>query len=96
MNETICRAIANRQLLQFYYAGGTRIVEPHCHGITTEGYPGLRAYQTRGFSSAGTMGWKLFDLSKAIDIVVLSETFPGPHAGFRIGNNEMSSIYCQL
>jgi hypothetical protein len=30
MNTSVCNAIKARKLIEFYYEGGTRIVEPYC------------------------------------------------------------------
>ncbi len=78
------------------YNGGTRVVEPHCHGVTTAGNEGLRAYQISGYSESGNMGWKMFDLSKASSVTVLEETFSNPRPGYKKGDRGMSQIYCEL
>jgi hypothetical protein len=96
MNTTICNAIRQKKCVEFYYNGGTRVVEPHCHGVTTAGNEGLRAYQVGGFSDSGNMGWKMFDLGKAISIVMLAETFNGPRFDYKKGDKRMSKIYCEL
>ncbi len=96
MNSDICEAINNMKLIEFYYNGGTGTVEPHCHGITTAGNEGLRAYQVDGYSESGRMGWKMFDLGKASDITVLEETFEKPRADYKKGDKGMSEIYCEL
>jgi hypothetical protein len=42
MNNKIAKAISNKQVIQFYYEGGIRIVEPHCYGLhKTTGGMGL-------------------------------------------------------
>lgn len=96
MNRTICTAIENQQLIEFYYEGGNRVVEPHCHGITTKGNQGLRAYQVSGYSSTGKMGWKMFDLSKASSITILDDTFSGPRSDYKRGDKGMSRIFCEI
>ena len=95
MNNTICGAINQRRIVRFYYEGELRVVEPHCHGITTAGNQGLRAFQTEGYSSSGTMGWKMFDLGKATGIE-LSGSFKGSRSGYKKNDQGMSKIYCQL
>lgn len=92
----ICNAIKNKQLIQLYYEGGNRIVEPYCHGITTQKTPGLKAYQVSGYSADGTMGWKLFDLSKAYAMSMLPITFKAPREGYNPHDPEMTFIFCQL
>lgn len=37
MNQDICRAIDNRNLISFNYDGGSRKVEPHCYGRGKKG-----------------------------------------------------------
>jgi len=96
MNSQICYAIRNKNLIEFYYNGGTRTVEPHCHGVTTAGNEGLRAYQVDGYSESGNMGWKMFDMGKASRITVLDETFSGQRTGYKKSDKGMSRIYCEL
>ena len=96
MNSEICRAIEGYNLVEFEYDGGKRIVEPHCHGVTTAGNEGLRAFQVDGYSSSGKLGWKMFDLSKASDIQVSDQTFASPRQGYKKGDRGMSTIYCEL
>jgi len=50
MNLEICAAIRTRSVIQFYYDGGLRTVEPHCHGVSKDGNELLRGYQTGGYS----------------------------------------------
>lgn len=96
MNSKICDAIQDQKLIEFYYEGGERIVEPHCYGLTTAGNEGLRAYQVDGYSSSGKMGWKMFDLSKASSLNILDETFDSPRPGYRKSDRGMQEIYCEL
>ncbi len=96
MNTMIENAITKRNLLHFEYEGGERIVEPHCYGITTAGNEGLRAFQIDGYSSSGSMGWKMFDLNKADSIEVLDETFNGTRPGYKRGDRGMKKIFREL
>lgn len=96
MRETILKAIEKQLLLELYYDGAIRIVEPHCYGLTTKGNEAIRAFQVGGYSSSGKMGWKLYDLSKASSISLLDEKFNYPRDGYRSGDSAMSIIYTQL
>ncbi len=96
MNSQICEAIRNMKLIEFYYNGGIRTIEPHCHGVTTAGNEGLRGYQVDGYSESGNLGWKMFDLGNASSIQILDEAFDGPRPGYRKGDRGMSQIYCEL
>jgi hypothetical protein len=96
MRQIIREAIENMQLIEFYYEGGRRTVEPHCYGQSSKGNDVIRAYQVNGYSSSGKMGWKLYDLSKVSSLTLLSENFDSPRSGYRRGDSAMSSIYSQL
>lgn len=95
MNTSIVNAIKSCKVIQFSYEGELRIVEPHCYGITTKGNEAIRAYQIDGYSSSGTLGWKMYDLSKAEDIQVLDQAF-GVRDGYKKGDKGMGQIYCEL
>lgn len=96
MQQSIIDAIGNQNVINFYYEGELRIVEPHCYGMTTAGNEGLRAYQTGGYSSSGKFGWRMYDLGKADDINIIDEQFDGPRSGYKKGDNGMSKIYAEL
>lgn len=96
MNTEIVNAIRNQNLIEFYYDGGNRTVEPHCYGITTAGNEGLRAFQVDGYSSSGKMGWKMFDMNNASSVNILDETFSSPRPGYKKGDRGMSPIFSQL
>jgi hypothetical protein len=96
MKSFICDAIHNKNLIELIYEGHKRVVEPHCYGVSTAGNEALRLYQVDGYSSTRTMGWKMYDLSKARNITVLDETFNSPRPGYKRNDRGMSKIYCQL
>ena len=97
MNATICAAIRDRDVLRFSYSGGTREVEPHCHGISRAGNEVLRAYQTGGYSESGkTVGWKLFEVSRITGITRTGETFASNRPGYNPNDTQMSEIYCHV
>lgn len=96
MDTEIIYAIRNQKLIEFFYDGGSRTIEPHCYGLTTAGNEGLRAFQVDGYSSSGKMGWKMFDMDKASSLNVLDETFSSPRPGYKKGDRGMSKIFSQL
>lgn len=96
MQQKIIDAIGNQNVINFYYDGELRIVEPHCYGMTTAGNEGLRAYQTGGYSSSGKFGWKMYDLGNAEDINITDDQFDGPRSGYKSGDKGMSKIYAEL
>ncbi len=96
MNQEIVDAIENQSVIEFYYDGELRVVEPHCYGVTTAGNEGLRAFQIGGYSSTGKLGWKMYDLGKADDITIIENQFEGPRPGYQSGDKGMSKIYAEL
>lgn len=96
MNNKVINAIEKQYLIELTYDGEIRVVEPHCYGLTTAGNEGLRAYQVDGYSSSGTMGWKMYDLSKANSITILKDRFDSPRSGYRKGDRGMSRIFSEL
>lgn len=96
MNREIIEVIENQHVIELYYEGELRVIEPHCYGLTTAGNEGLRAYQTAGYSSSGKLGWKLYDLGKADDISITPARFAGPRPGYQAGDKGMSKIYAEL
>ena len=96
MDTRISEAIQNQQLLRFFYDGGERVVEPHCYGQTTKGNEAIRAFQVRGYSSTGTLGWKMFKLSEAMSLEVLEEVFENTRADYKRGDKGMSVIYAEV
>jgi hypothetical protein len=97
MNQGICNAIRNRNLLNFSYDGYLRVVEPHAHGISTAGHEVIRCYQVRGSGSDGkSTGWHLMTVSKIVGLKAMEETFSKPRDGYRKGGKGMSTIFCEL
>ena len=97
MNTKICNAISDKQLLEFYYDGHFRKVEPHTFGISKRGNDLLAAYQVSGGSKEGRVpDWKQFNLNKIEGLKVLEETFTSPRTGYVKGDSRMIKIYCEL
>ena len=91
--EIICSAIKSKQLIQFNYKEGIRIVEPYCYGLSKNDKEILRAYQVKGDSKSGhPEGWKLFSASKIENIKINHELFAiGHHYG---EEPIIKTIYC--
>ena len=97
MVSEICKAIENQNLIEFTYDGCYRLVEPHTLGEGKTGKENLSAYQTEGTSLHGNVpDWKLFTLSKIIEMNVLDESFNGPRPGYVRGDSRMVEIYCEI
>lgn len=77
MDTIIKAAIANKQLLSFFYHGLLRIAEPHVYGVQQGKYQ-LLCFQVRGHSSSGLLpDWRRIDLSQVQNLQILDEHFPG-------------------
>ena len=76
MNEMICAAIRSKNEMEIFYNGGTRIIEPHCHGISKAGNEVIRAYQVSGYSKSRNVPfWRLFDVSKISGMRIREQKF---------------------
>ncbi len=97
MRNKICIAINSYKLLEFYYNGYCRVVEPFTFGISTKGNDVLSAFQVRGESESDNRPmWRLFDLEKIENIQILDEKFSGYREGYRKGDSRMNRIYCEI
>ena len=97
MNTIICDAISKRTVIQCHYDGGTRTIEPHCHGISTAGNEVLRGFQTGGYSESGNpVAWKLFDVSKMSAVQATALSFAGNRAGYNPNDKGMKTVHCHV
>lgn len=97
MNDNINKAIAEMKLLEFFYEGEHRIVEPHCYGLTTAGNMCLRGFQISGGSISGLVPhWKLFRGSEIRGLRILDDTFLQPRSGYKRNDSAMTHILAQL
>jgi hypothetical protein len=91
-------AIAQKRLIQFTYLGARRVAEPHDYGIQ-KGRPRLLVYQLRGSTSSArsrVKGWKLLDVPKLADCVVLDETFPGSRGHAHLHHYTWDIVYARV
>jgi hypothetical protein len=95
---TICSAIGSRRVIEFYYHGGYRTVEPFCLGVVRSGEAdneSLICYQTGGLSELKeAVGWKLYRASEMEDIEITRERFNGDRPGYDPANIDMTTVYC--
>ncbi|HEY3043711.1 MAG TPA: hypothetical protein VGJ39_06785 [Vicinamibacterales bacterium] len=97
MSPLVCQAIRERRLVRFYYDGGTRDVEPHCHGFSPDGNELLSGYQVSGFSRSGQrFGWKMFSIDAIRALIVSDEAFAAPRAGYDPNDVKISNVHCRL
>jgi hypothetical protein len=66
--KEIAEAIAGRFVVSFEYDGKYREVEPHIVGASQTGKALMRGYQVGGDSNGPLPQWRLFDLTKVVNI----------------------------
>jgi hypothetical protein len=97
--SAICEAIRLVRRLQFVHDGLVRVVEPYCHGISTEDNEVLRAIQVRGLSSNGRDGlyfgklWKVREMS---ELRILDERFIPFDPNYNPHDRGMVEIHCRI
>jgi predicted DNA-binding transcriptional regulator YafY len=94
----ICRAIAEKKLIEIWYQAQSRVVEPHDFGVQN-GAERLLAYQLRSSRAAfgkDTVGWRLFDLAKIESIVILDMPFKGSRAAAHQDHHAWDTIYARV
>ena len=96
LKETICAAIDARRVIEFYYQGGNRLVEPFCSGVMTPGFNEmLLCYQVGGYCEFDKpLGWKLYRIADISSLEVTDVTFSGVRPGYDPDNLAMEFIYC--
>lgn len=74
--QTIREAIDTLQAIRFWYNDSERIVEPYVFGVSSEGNPLMRGFQTDGVSLSGKgPGWRVFQVLKMFDVILIGEYF---------------------
>jgi hypothetical protein len=97
MNSQICQAIREMRVIEFYYDGGVRTVEPFCHGVSTAGNEVLRGCQVGGYSRSGDLPrWRLFNVAEIRRLTVTEEAFTGKRPGYRARDSAMGRVCCHV
>lgn len=98
MRDLLEEAITGRLLVNIWYEPGTRTIECHALGYSSEGHILLRAFQTDGASSSNEhVNWKLFRLDRMRHVELTKIGFDGPRPGYKLNDRAMTrGIICQL
>ena len=86
-------AIARRRLLRLRYNDAVRLIEPHDYGLKN-GKPMLLAYQLQPRKSAAE--WRLFDVAKIADCLVLEDTFKGSRGALDQRHHAWDTLYARV
>lgn len=97
LKDALREAITNGSIVEFYYRGGVRQVEPYAYGIhKVSSNEVLSAYQVGGYSrSKKLLRWRLFLLKHIKDLRITSQTFDcanRPH--YKSKDSRMSIVFC--
>ena len=82
VEEMLRKAVLGRNLVEFYYEGGTKVVEPHMVAHNMMGHILLNGWFVRGDQKFGEEGWQNYMLPGISNLKILSETFPKARFGY--------------
>ena len=97
IKKALKEAISTGAIVEFYYYGGVRRVEPYAYGIhkvTTNGV--LSAYQVGGYSrSKKSLRWRLYLIKNIKDVRISDEKFNiSNRPRYTPNDSRMSIVYC--
>ena len=98
VDEQLRFAIANKRLMQLRYNDSLRVVEPHDYGVK-KGAAMLLAYQRRspgGSAQKAATGWRLFDVSKIAECLILEEMFRGSRGDVHQQHHVWDVLYARV
>jgi hypothetical protein len=97
MDSDICKAIRSRKILEVYYDGGYRNLEPYCYGLGISGHDLLRAYQLgQPPEPSRKIGWKLFKVEDFALITLTDKHFEARSDEYNPKDSAMKEIYCTV
>jgi hypothetical protein len=94
--DLLCRAIADKRLVQFKYDGRSRIVEPFCCGVSAAGNYVLRGFQIRGSDKTKPLCWRLYELSEISQMSVTQHGFKGNRQDYNPEDPTITEIFCRI
>ena len=82
IEEMLRRAVLGKNLVEFYYEGGTKVIEPHMVAHNMMGHILLNGWFVRGDKKFGEEGWQEYMLAGISQLKILPETFPKARFGY--------------
>ena len=82
IEEILRRAVLGRNLVEFYYEGGTKVIEPHMVAHNMNGHILLNGWFVRGDQKFGEEGWQDYMLVGISQLKILPETFAKARFGY--------------
>jgi len=94
--DLLCRAIADKHIVQFKYDGRTRIVEPFCCGTSVSENFVLRGFQIRGTDKTKPFCWRLYELSEMSQLSITQHSFKGKREDYNLEDTAITKIFCRI
>ena len=89
-------AITKKRLVKLSYSGSLRVVEPHDYGVQ-KGTSRLLGYQKQNLGPRkSSPGWRLFDVEKIEELVVLDTVFQGSRGASHQNHHVWDVIYARV
>ena len=83
MIEDLLRiAVLGKNLVEFSYEGGTKVIEPHMVAHNMQGHVLLHGWFVRGDRKFNEEGWQDYMLGGISKLKILSECFPQARFGY--------------
>lgn len=94
--DLLCRAIADKYIVQFKYDGRSRIVEPFCCGIGTGENYVLRGFQIRGSDKTKPFCWRLYELVGMSQLNVTQHSFKAKRDDYNSEEPTITKVFCRV
>jgi len=82
IQEMLRQAVLGKNRVEFYYEGGTKVIEPHMVACNRAGHILLHGWFSRGDKKFGEEGWQDYMLAGISKLKILPETFPKARFGY--------------
>jgi hypothetical protein len=94
--DLLCRAVANKFIVQFKYDGRSRIVEPFACGVSTAGNYVLRGFQIRGSDKTKPLCWRIYELSAMSQLSITQHNFKGKREDYNPQDPLITEVFCRI
>ena len=82
IEDVLRQAVMGKKLVEFYYEGGTKVIEPHIVAHNMNGHILLNGWFVRGDKKFGEEGWQDYMLAGISQLKILPETFTKARFGY--------------
>ena len=82
IEDMLRKAVRGKNLVEFDYEGGSKVLEPHMVAHNMQGHILLSGWFVRGDSKFGEEGWQDYMLAGISKLRILPETFEKARFGY--------------